>query len=260
MLNIFCNGCEKGKIYSIHAFQSENAALWAPDMDSILAIGRLGAGWELGNGQEALFQLQGFQWLPEGLETFGASRVARLLALRDIAAGLLELQPIKRAYSLAVITLSDKGARALRVDSSGPEIIRLISENLEISLLENFLIPDEAGLLKALLADLAYNQKFDLVCTTGGTGIGPRDITPQVTESLLDVSLPGFSQSMMAASLAETPNAMLSRSLAGLMANTLVINLPGSPRAVRCNLKAVLPALGHALEKAAGDNSDCGGN
>lgn len=263
MLDLNCKACEKNKSYLLFCDDNPDAVLWAADWAAFAEVCRLGVSYEIrdsGNG-EAIFQLTGFQWRPEHADQKGGCRLPVLRARKDVGPGKLkDLIAVRQKFSLAVITLSDKGAQGLRKDASGPEIIRILSESLHISFFRNFLIPDEQTLLKALLADLAFNQKFDLVCTTGGTGIGPRDITPQVTESLLDLELPGFAQAMMAASLAETPNAMLSRARAGLMGQTLIINLPGSPKAVRCNLQAVLPALKHALEKAGGDTSDCGGN
>lgn len=263
MLNLNCKGCEKNKTYLLFGDESPEAVVQAADWASFAKICSLEVSYEIRDSRdgEALFQLTGFQWMPENMDRNRGCRLPVLRARKDIAPGELKnLSAMRQKFSLAVITLSDRGAQGLRKDASGPEIIRILSAALHVSLLKNFMIPDEQSLLKALLADLALNQKFDLVCTTGGTGIGPRDISPQVTESLLDLELPGFTQAMMAASLAETPNAIISRAKAGLMGQTLIINLPGSPKAVRCNLQAVLPALKHALEKAGGDTSDCGGN
>lgn len=113
-------------------------------------------------------------------------------------------------------------------------------------------------MLKATLVDCCLFQGFDLVFTTGGTGVGPRDITPEVTLPLLDKRLPGFERAMTQISLAKTPHAMISRAVAGTMGAALVVNLPGSPKAVRENLHAILPALKHAVEKLQGDQRDCG--
>lgn len=262
MINICCKACKKDKIYLLFAEKNPEATLWSADRSAFGELGRMEVACELSEagGGEALFQLLGFQWMSENGAEYECERLPILKALKDMSAQEFKnLHSIRKKYSLAVITLSDKGAQGLRKDASGPEIIHILKDFMPISLLRSFLIPDEPGLLKALLADLALNQKFDLVCTTGGTGIGPRDITPQVTGSLLDLDLPGFAEAMMSASLAETANAMLSRARAGLIGHTLVLNLPGSPRAVRCNLQAVLPALTHALEKAGGDTSECGG-
>ena len=164
----------------------------------------------------------------------------------------------RRGFSLAWITLSDKGSRGERVDASGPAIHDTVAQAMELSLARGVVIPDEATLLKAALVDFCLFQRFDLVFTTGGTGVGPRDITPEATLPLLDKRLPGFEQAMTQASLAKTPHGMISRAVAGTMGASLVVNLPGSPKAVRENLLAVLPALKHTVEKLQGDPRDCG--
>lgn len=205
-----------------------------------------------------LFTVGGFTWVESSTGHF--FRAPAAVALKDFSARQsLKVKLDDTGYTLAVITLSDKGAQGLRQDASGPEIIGLLKSVLDIRFCKNFLVPDDESLLKALLADLALNQKFDLICTTGGTGLGPRDITPQATGSILDYVLPGFAQAMMASSLRITPNAAISRSVAGVAGKCLIINLPGSVKAVAENLAAILPALPHALEKLNGDLADCGG-
>lgn len=164
----------------------------------------------------------------------------------------------RRGFSLAWITLSDKGSRGERVDTSGPAIRDTLMSSLDISLARGVVIPDEAVRLKACLTDFCLEQGFDLVFTTGGTGVGPRDITPEVTLPLLDKRLAGFERAMTQASLSKTPHAVISRAVAGIMGASLVINLPGSPKAVRENLQAILPALQHTVEKLQGDPRDCG--
>lgn len=164
----------------------------------------------------------------------------------------------KDCFAVACITLSDKGYAGLRNDESGPLMAKLLSETLSISFMQNYILADEANALRGLMADLALNQGYDLICTSGGTGLGPRDITPQVTESLLDLHLPGFVQAMMAASLAKTARGCISRAQAGIIGKCMVINLPGSARAVEENLSVLLPAIDHALKKLKGDQSDCG--
>lgn len=167
--------------------------------------------------------------------------------------------PGKEGLSLAWVTLSDRGARGQRTDLSGPAIAVAVGAALPLCHCQGFLLPDEPQELRALLTDLALNQGYDLICTTGGTGLSPRDTTPQVTAALLDMPLPGFTQAMLAASLAKTPHAVISRAAAGALGRSIVINLPGSRKAVVENLAAVLPALPHALAKLQGDAADCGG-
>ena len=152
-----------------------------------------------------------------------------------------------------------EGARGQRLDLSGPAIAEMVGSAMPLSHSQGFLLPDEAAQLRALLTELALSQGFDLICTTGGTGLSARDITPQTTAALLDTPLPGFTQAMLAASLAKTPHAVISRAAAGALGQSIIINLPGSRKAVVENLAAVLPALPHALAKLQGDPADCGG-
>jgi molybdenum cofactor synthesis domain-containing protein len=168
-----------------------------------------------------------------------------------------DLHWLPRGRSLAWITLSDKGSRGERDDASGPLIETQVRERMELSLCRGFLIPDSPTRLKALLTDLALFQGFDLILTTGGTGVGPRDITPETTLSVIEKRLPGFEQAMTAASLAKTPMGVISRAVAGTLGSSLIVNLPGSPKAVRENLAAILPAIDHTLDKLQGDPRDC---
>lgn len=171
------------------------------------------------------------------------------------------MYPCERSHqglSLAWITLSDKGARGERIDASGPAIRDTLAESLSLCLATGVIIPDEPDLLQATLVDFCLHQRFDLVCTTGGTGLGPRDITPEVTQKVLDKRLPGFERVMTATSVAKTPHGMISRAVAGVLGTSLIINLPGSPKAVRENLSALAPAIQHAVDKLQGDSRDCG--
>lgn len=183
-----------------------------------------------------------------------------LTALADMEASKIskKFKIFKNGWSLSVITLSDKGFCGEREDTAGPLIIDMVKKNLDLCICKNFMLSDDILSLRALITDLACHQFFNLIITTGGTGIGPRDITPQVTEKIMDQHLPGFMQAMMVASLEKTPNAIISRANAGIIASSIVINLPGSPKAVRENLAPLLPALNHALLKLNGDSSDCG--
>lgn len=188
-----------------------------------------------------------------------AAHCLLLTALTDLPEGPLELTPRKDGHSLAWVTLSDKGSRGMRQDLSGPAIAEAVATAMPLCHSQGFVLPDEAVQLRALLTELALSHGYDIICTTGGTGLSPRDITPQVTETLLDASLPGFSQAMLAASMAKTPHAIISRAAAGILGQSIIINLPGSRKAVIENLAAVLPALPHALGKLQGDTVDCGG-
>ena len=220
----------------------------------------------------ALLKVTGRTWLPlppnpaenggNGDEPWLASHAQQCLlltALTDLPEGPLEVTARRCGYSLAWVTLSDKGARGQRLDLSGPAIAEMVGSTMPLCHSQGFLLPDEPAQLRALLTDLALSQGFDLICTTGGTGLSPRDITPQTTAALLDTPLPGFTQAMLTASLAKTPNAVISRAAAGTLGQSIIINLPGSRKAVVENLAAVLPALPHALAKLQGDSADCGG-
>ncbi len=165
----------------------------------------------------------------------------------------MEGDPLIRA---AVITLSDKGSRGKREDLSGKEIIRFI-DRAGGKVVDYMVIPDEAEILKGLLIELSDSGTVNLILTTGGTGLSPRDITPEATLLVMDREVPGFAEAMRSKSLLKTPHAMLSRAVSVMRGETLIINLPGSPKAVRECLDVIAPALPHALKKAAGDPEDC---
>jgi molybdopterin adenylyltransferase len=156
----------------------------------------------------------------------------------------------------AIVTLSDKGSRGERVDESG-QAIRDMVAGLGATVAHYEILPDDRTQIAALLARLSDAGTVDLVLTTGGTGVAPRDVTPEATRDVIDRELPGMAEAMRAESLKKTPRAMISRAVAGIRKKTLIVNLPGSPRAVRENLAVILPALSHAIEKIKGDPSDC---
>ena len=132
-----------------------------------------------------------------------------------------------------------------------------MGEKLELSVIQGFVIPDEVSRLKGLLVDLALNQGFDLIMTTGGTGVAPRDITPEATLAVIEKRLPGYERAMTAASLVKTPHGAISRAVAGTLGPALIVNMPGSPKAVAECLEPLLPTLRHTLDKLHGDPSDC---
>lgn len=160
-------------------------------------------------------------------------------------------------WRVGIVTASDKGARGEREDRSGEEIRRLLREpDFEVSAWE--VVPDEQGRIKEVLIRMADTEGLDLVLTTGGTGLAPRDVTPEATRDVIGREVPGIPEAMRLASLRKTPFGMLSRGVAGLRGKTLIINLPGSPKAVRECLEAVLPVLPHALETMTGEFGDHG--
>ncbi len=158
-------------------------------------------------------------------------------------------------YRIGVLTLSDKGSQGRRVDESGPVVRTML--DVVGSVTHASVLPDDLEAIVAILTSWADQEHLDLIVTTGGTGLTPRDVTPQATLQVIDYEVPGMAEVMRMRSLEKTPHAMLSRAVAGVRRQTMIINLPGSPKAARENLEAVLPALPHALAKLAGDPSDC---
>jgi len=159
-------------------------------------------------------------------------------------------------FQAGVVTVSDKRSRGEREDLSGKEVVRMLEE-LSILVSETVIIPDEQDQIRQTLIDLSDRKKLDLIVTTGGTGVTPRDVTPDATLEVIDRAMPGMAEAMRQESLKKTPHAMISRAVAGIRGQTLIINLPGSPKSVRENLAVVLPALKHAIEKIRGDESEC---
>lgn len=159
-------------------------------------------------------------------------------------------------FTFGIITVSDKGSRGERLDTSGQEI-RSILEKDGFAFADYVIVPDETEQISAALLSYADEKKIDLIVTTGGTGVSPRDVTPEATISVLDKEIPGMAEAMRRESARITPHAMISRAVAGIRGTSLILNLPGSPKGVRENLSTVLPALKHAIEKIKGDPSDC---
>jgi molybdenum cofactor synthesis domain-containing protein len=159
-------------------------------------------------------------------------------------------------FSVGVLTISDKGSRGEREDRSGLEIRQIITD-LPAKVEAYEVIPDEEEMITQKLLDFVDGKRLDLILTTGGTGLSPRDVTPEATRKILDKEVPGISEAMRAEGMKITPFAMLSRAAAGIRCRSLIVNLPGSPQAVRESLTVILPVLKHALEKIQGDPADC---
>ena len=162
------------------------------------------------------------------------------------------------SYTAAVITISDKGSRGERVDTSGPAV-RAMTEREGLEVVYTSIIPDEIEQIKAELIKCADELKISLVLTTGGTGFSPRDVTPEATLAVVERETRGIPEAMRWASLQITPRGCLSRSAAGIRGRTLIVNLPGSEKAAKENLNAVLSAVAHGLDMLASEGSaDCG--
>lgn len=159
--------------------------------------------------------------------------------------------------SAAILTVSDKGAAGQRLDQSGA-LARDILIGAGICVARYDIVPDEMKLIADRLARWADEGDIDLIFTTGGTGLTPRDVTPEATLSIVHRTVPGFAEAMRAESLKKTPMAMLSRAVAGTRGRCLIINLPGSPRAVRECLEVILAVLPHAVETLKGEGGECG--
>ncbi len=184
---------------------------------------------------------------------------AKVLKGGEIKVGdeVAEIKPDPgRAFTAAWITMSDKGSQGLREDESGPLIGKILTEN-GYDVVETILIPDDEDILKKELMRLADQRQVNLVMTTGGTGFSPRDITPEATEAVCERMTPGISEAIRAYSMTKTPRAMLSRAVSGIRGKTLIINLPGSPKAVRESLEFIMSSLEHGLEILNGRTSDC---
>ena len=168
----------------------------------------------------------------------------------------VEPYPGVRPWQAAVITLSDKGARGERVDESGPAIVRWLTD-LGYEVIEQLLLSDDGDALQAQLIRLCDQRQPDLILTTGGTGFSPRDVTPEATLAVATRNAPGIAEALRWYSLQITPRAMLSRGASVIRNRTLIVNLPGSVKAVNECIDFLQDALPHALALLRGDAGDC---
>ena len=159
-------------------------------------------------------------------------------------------------FSVGILTVSDKGSRGERVDESGP-VIRGIMESSGANVVEYAVVPDEKVIISATLERWADRGNIDLILTNGGTGLSPRDHTPEATLAVVDRLVPGLVEAMRAESFKKSPAGILSRAVAGLRRRSLVINLPGSPQAVKECLAIIMPAIPHAIEVLRGEAAEC---
>ncbi|HEX9023225.1 MAG TPA: MogA/MoaB family molybdenum cofactor biosynthesis protein [Geobacteraceae bacterium] len=158
----------------------------------------------------------------------------------------------------AILTLSDKGAAGARTDESGPALAAWLAER-GVNTIRTQIIPDDTETIVATLTEWVDSDVAELILTTGGTGVSPRDVTPEATQRVAERLIPGIGELMRLKSLEKTPMASLSRAVAAIRGRTLIVNLPGSPRAAVENLEAAWPVIPHAVEKIRGDERDCAG-
>lgn len=159
---------------------------------------------------------------------------------------------------ISILTASDRCSKKLCEDKSGALIAELLSPITKIA--EQVIVPDEAQQISKELIRLSDEVHSDIIFTTGGTGFAPRDVTPEATRAVIEKEVLGIPEAIRLKSLEITPKAMLSRATAGIRGKTLIINLPGSPKAVRESLEVVMPVLEHAVETLSGNTQNCGGN
>ncbi len=161
-----------------------------------------------------------------------------------------------RVLRTAILTVSDRAARGERADRSGPAVTSWLAEH-SANVAFAKILADDADAIAAQLKTWADSGECDLILTTGGTGVSPRDRTPEATLGVLDFAIPGLGEAMRGESFKKTPHALLSRAVAGVRKQALIVNLPGSPEGAIENLAAIWPAVAHAVEKIQGDTSDC---
>ena len=161
--------------------------------------------------------------------------------------GLSMSHKLSKPFSLAILTISDSGAKGERLDISGDAISRIMSQECFDECIRD-IVPDDSGMIAKKLIDWSDEKQMDLILTTGGTGLGPRDVTPEATNSVIDFEIPGLSEALRILTVKKTPMSVLSRSVAGVRSGCLIINLPGSPKGVCEYLEILVPVIPHALE------------
>jgi molybdopterin adenylyltransferase len=159
------------------------------------------------------------------------------------------------SYRIGILTTSDKGAEGERLDTSGDAIREMVA-SLKATVERYEVVPDDKETIAARLREWSDEQGLDLILTSGGTGLAPRDVTPEATLAVVERLVPGMGELMRQEGLRHTPMAMLSRAVAGVRGRTLIVNLPGSERGVRQSLEGLLPVLPHALETLRGEAGD----
>ena len=159
-------------------------------------------------------------------------------------------------YKVGILIMSDKGARGERIDLSGPQIKQMLGSDYTVEYYE--MIPDEREIITEKLRYACDSLSLNLILTSGGTGLSKRDNTPEATLEVIEKLVPGIPEVIRSYGLQKTPKAMLTRGVAGIRGNTLIINMPGSVKGVRESLEAVLPALGHGLDTLIGSATECG--
>jgi molybdenum cofactor synthesis domain-containing protein len=164
----------------------------------------------------------------------------------------------KNGFSVGIITLSDRASQGVYEDKTSPAIDEYIRGKFNISYIRKELLPDEVKRLEMVLTDFADTQQFDLIITNGSTGVSPRDIAPEGILSVITKRLNGFEEIMRFESYKKTPHAIISRAVCGIRKNSLILSVPGSPKAAVENLEAVIRAVAHAIAKIQGDTSTCG--
>ena len=158
---------------------------------------------------------------------------------------------------VGILTVSDKVSKGERIYESVGVIKKIVEEKLEARVKKYEVVPDEKGTIIEKLKEMVDNR-IDLIFTTGGTGLSPRDVTPEATREIIEKEVPGIEEAMRMKGLQKTPHSMLSRGVAGVRRGSLIVNLPGSPKAVRESLEVVLPAVPHALDIISGRGGECG--